>query len=75
MKDVNVNITIRSPTPYTFDKPILQKPQPQPSLPKVVQQPKYSTPVPPTSPRLDKNANEQVTPKPPLRPSLSESPP
>jgi hypothetical protein len=72
---VNVNVSVPSSTPYRSDKPIIQKPPPQPTPPKVGKQPTPNMHVPSMSPTPAKNVNEQLTPKAPSRTSPLESSP
>jgi hypothetical protein len=72
---VNVNIIPQPSTPYTPDNPIIRKVPSRSSPPKVDQQPKHRTSVPPPPLMPDNKGNEQSTPKPPSRSSPSESPP
>ena len=73
--NVNVNIAAPALSPYSTNKPIIRQLPPQSSPPKVGKQPAYSTPVPLSSPIPDQDGDEQLTARPPARPSPSESPP
>jgi hypothetical protein len=73
--NVNVNIAAPAVSPYSTNKPIIQRPPPQSSPPKVGKQPAYSTTLPPSSPTPNQDNKEKLTARPPARTSSSESPP
>ena len=73
-KDVNLNITAPSRSPYSPDKPILRQPPSTPLPPKVGIQSKSSVPTPTSTPAGSSNTNEQIVPKQSPRLPLSKPP-
>ena len=73
-REFNTNITVPSTTPFSSNKSVIRQ-APPPAPPPNIKQPKYSIPVPATSPTTAKNNNEQLTPNPSPRPSPPSPPP
>jgi len=71
-KEVNVNITTPSATPFSTNAPVIRQ-APPPSPAKPVKQP--SIPAPPTIGTPGGDTNEQSVPKQTPQPLPSESPP
>ena len=74
-REINTNITVPSPTPYSANIPLIRMPPPPPSPVQPIKQPKRSMPALPIPPTLDNNANDQLVHKQTPQPSPSESPP
>jgi hypothetical protein len=62
---VNTNVSVQSPTPFSVNRTIIQKPTPVPALPKVRQQPQIKLPEPPLNELPVNNTNEGKPARPP----------
>jgi hypothetical protein len=55
---INTNVSVQSPTPFSVNRTIIQKPTPVPALPKVRQQPQMKLPEQPLNEPPVNNTNE-----------------
>lgn len=73
-ENINVNITVPSPTPHNDEQPIIQPAPSAPKLPKVVRQPRPVMPTPQLPSAPAGNDSRPATPSPTPVPSAARTP-
>jgi hypothetical protein len=58
-QEINTNITVPSPSPYSPERTIIKPAPPGPTPPRIIKQPQATMPKPASTPAPNQNTNEQ----------------